>query len=107
MDLQEAVASGLFVEFRDALGNSAGTAVYFDWNGHPVPAVGDRVTCQLAAEAGADGRLLAGYVRSRTFEMQQTDDGRPCVWVRLIVNVTTSPARVKNRLAAGLSFSRN
>lgn len=109
MDLREAMTAGVFVEFLDSFGNSAGTAVYFDWNGSPLPAVGDRVTCEVAREPGRlASTTLQGYVKRRSFDMQQDDDGAPCVWVRLIVDIGAADQRPERRLRASrICFSAN
>lgn len=108
MDLQESRTSGVFVEFLDALGNSAGTAVYFDWKLNRVPAVGEVVRCRLQNQSGLRCRNLAGYVKRRTVELQQSDDGQPCVWVHLVVRVAGHSDRATSRFFAGeLSFSAN
>ncbi len=100
MDLREAMTSGLFVEFLDSLGNSAGTAVYFDWSGQPVPTVGERFTCTVGHGPGIRKRVLAGYVKHRSFDVQTGDDGSPCLWVRLVVDLEGVRARAQNRWRA-------
>ena len=52
-----------------------------------VPAVGDSIACQ--ARPGNQGGILKlrGRVRSRHFDLQTQEDGAPCVWVRIIVDV--------------------
>jgi hypothetical protein len=107
MDLREAMTSGMFVEFRDALGNSAGSAVYFDWAGGAVPRVGDHFTCRLAPCRGGAARTLAGWVKFRSFDIQTGEDGQPCVWVRLTVEIGGSVRSGRPPVAGRLSFSRN
>lgn len=92
MDLKTMMASGVFFEFRDARGNSVGQAVYFDWSGRPVPGIGDDVCCRLG---GGSAHKLRGRVRSRFFDLQQQDDGEPCVWVRLVVDVTLAKSQAQ------------
>ena len=90
--LKEAMASGVFVEFHDASGNTVGQAVYCDWRRRPVPSVGDSICCRLNAPA-VDGRSkLTGQVCSRRFEVQFDDAGEPCVWVHLIATLAPRPA---------------
>lgn len=105
MDLREATASGVVVEFRDVLGNSAGTAVFFDWSGRPLPAVGDHFTCRV--EPSRSGRrTLSGYVKFRGFDVQTAEDGRPAVWVRLVIEL--GAVAQKNRVLPGrVCFSKN
>jgi hypothetical protein len=106
MDLREAMTQGVFVEFRDPLGNSAGTAVYFDWNGRPVPRVGDQLSCRLGHGRAVGPCSLRGRVKSRRFDVQTCDDGRPCVWVHLVVELATT-RRKQSRQSPRVCFSDN
>lgn len=85
--LKDMMASGVFVDFRDADGNTLGSAVYWDWRGRPVPAVGDRMCCRLTAPTADGQRKLVGEVRTRCFDVQFDDAGEPCVWVQMVVEV--------------------
>ena len=107
MDLEATMTSGVFIEFRDARGNSVGQAVYFDWSGRPVPGVGDDVCCRVGCGSASK---LRGRVRSRFFDLQRQDDGAPCVWVRLVVDVTLAKAqsqRLARLRSAPPRFSNN
>lgn len=109
MDLREAMASGVFIEFRDVLGNSAGTAVYFDWSDRPLPAVGDRISCPLPGSRGGVGHKLSGRVKHRAFDVQTQEDGQPCIWVRLVVDIGGSKRSATHQAsrASRLCFSDN
>jgi hypothetical protein len=87
---EEALASGVFVEFHDRAGNTIGQALYADWQGRPVPAVGDMWRCPAQRLATGRREQLTGRVLSRHFEVQY-DGGQPCVWVRLILVVAPAP----------------
>lgn len=84
-ELREAMTSGVYVEFRDASGNTVGQALYTDWRGQPVPNVGDMMASDVQASGSASTERLCGRVVSRQFELQSEPDGTPCVWVQLIV----------------------
>lgn len=99
-ELQQAMASGVYVEFCDQDGHTAGQAVYADWNGRPVPDVGDTVLC---TEDSPSARKLSGKVTQRQFEVTVDDDGSTCVWVHLLVEIG-KPARKR---AGGKVFSMN
>ena len=90
--LKEAMASGVFVEFRDARGNTLGQAVYTNWRGRPVPAVGDALHCTLKATANRRHRKVSGKVVSRQFDVQHDERGEPCVWVILIAKAAAASA---------------
>ncbi|MBX7071922.1 MAG: hypothetical protein K1X71_02135 [Pirellulales bacterium] len=108
MELRKATAAGLFVEFRDSLGNSAGSAVYFDWQGRALPAVGDQFACSVHSPRARTPRRMAGRVTHRAFDVQTDDAGKPCVWVRLVVDVGVDCApAVNKRGRAGFEVSRN
>ena len=105
-ELQEAMTSGVFVEFLDAAGNMIGQALFADWRGRPVPAVGDTLACDAASLAPACASKLIGRVLARQFEVQHEPDGTPCVWVRLTIAACApvQDAPAPQRVA---SFSRN
>jgi hypothetical protein len=104
--LREAMTAGVYVEFRDAAGNTIGQALYTDWRGRPVPAVGDMLACDVQAIAGPAVRKLLGRVASRQFEVQREADGSPAVWVRLIVETKAGAPRPTTAPRAA-TFSRN
>jgi hypothetical protein len=109
IELKESMASGVFVEFCDARGDTMGQAVFTGWQGRPVPAQGDLVCCGVVSPTGRRQKLV-GRVVSRHFELQHQHDGEPCVWVRL--RLQTEP-RPKKPLRPGggapsrISFSAN
>jgi hypothetical protein len=111
MDLQEAMTAGVFVDFRDAHGNSVGQAVFFEWRGRALPSVGDSICCQAVRSSEAHSDKLRGRVCSRHFELQVQDDGEPCVWVRLVVDAAVAAPPVlaaRSRVPrAGARFSQN
>ncbi|HVA51145.1 MAG TPA: hypothetical protein VNH11_32690 [Pirellulales bacterium] len=90
-DLQAAMTAGLFVEYRDEQGNTIGQTVFTGWQGRPVPNIGDLVCCTVQLTATRRQRKLLGRVKQRHFEVQHEDDGRPCVWARLVLEVVASP----------------
>lgn len=98
-DFREAIVSGVFVEFCDECGNCVAQSVYLDWNGQPVPAVGDALTCGVTQ--AATGRLtsFSGKVRSRHFDIQRDAAGAVTVWVRLVVDL--APRSLAGRKPAG------
>jgi hypothetical protein len=99
-ELREAMASGVFVEFRDARGNTLGQVVYTNWRGRPVPAVGDALHCTLKRTSNRRLRKVCGKVVSRQFDVQHDERGEPCVWVILIAQTAAlSAARGFDRLA--------
>jgi len=104
-ELQEAMTSGVYVEFRDVAGNTTGQALYTDWRGRPVPAVGDAMVCDVQAPTDSTVGKLVGCVIARQFEVQRELDGSPSVWVRLVVETNTGEPPSATRRA--LSFSRN
>jgi hypothetical protein len=101
---KEALAAGVFVEFCDACGNLLGQAIYDDWRGRPLPAVGDRFSGCVASPQGR-GKKLTGRVRSRHFDVQTDVHGESCVWVRLLVDTSEHAAAGDRRLR--VSFSQN
>ncbi len=111
-ELREAMTSGVYVEFRDATGNTVGQALYTDWRGRPVPAVGDVIACDVQAHGTRTVGKLSGRVISRQFELQNELDGSPCVWAQLIVEVSTGNSdtaggSIKAARRRGITFSRN
>lgn len=108
--LSEAMTSGVFVEVRDARGNSVGQAVYTDWKSRPLPAVGDTMCCVLWVASAGRKQKVHGRVRSRHFEVQTQADGQPSVWAQLILEKVDSPPRstaTGDRQRTHSSFSRN
>ncbi|MBX3413419.1 MAG: hypothetical protein KF708_12085 [Pirellulales bacterium] len=94
--LKEAMTAGLLVEILDPTGQYIGQAVFFDYRGRPVPAVGDTMSCQIVSFVSGRREKIVGLVRTRHFDVQQQDDGQPCVWARLEVEqteVTKKPPR--------------
>jgi hypothetical protein len=102
-ELREAMTSGVYVEFRDAQGNTVGQALYTDWRGRPVPAVGDLIACHAQVSGTRLAGKLSGRVISRQFELQSELDGSPCVWAQLIVEIASGNARSRR----GVTFSLN
>jgi hypothetical protein len=103
---REKTTAGVYVEFRDAAGHTIGQALYPDWQGRPVPAVGDLLTCDALSTGGQNAPKLVGRVASRRFDVQQTVDGTPCVWVQLIVAAKSGVAQESGRRGE-IGFSRN
>lgn len=101
----EVLTSGVLIEFCDGLGNTVGTAVH-EWNGKPLPAVGDSIGCYLPQPSHDGRRQLRGTVRARQFDVQHDEQGQACVWVRLVVRVDSRPARRRTPRRVR-SFSRN
>jgi hypothetical protein len=108
-ELQEAMASGVLVEVRDARGHSLGNAVFFDWRGRPLPAVGDLMRCEIAWHGTGRSGPCTGRVRSRHFDVQRSDAGETEVWVRLVLEPVERPERPAPRAAAAYRarFSAN
>jgi len=90
--LHEAMTSGVLVDARDANGNSVAQAVYFDWRGRPVPAVGDWMQCDGVSLSDGRRRRIEGRVQSRHFDVQMDEQGDTCVWVRVVL-VASEPSR--------------
>lgn len=105
--LRSAMASGVFVEFCDERGNTVGQAVYADWQGRPVPDVGDTVCCAVISPITGRRQKLIGCVVTRHFEVQHESDGRPCVWVRLLLQTVAKPAAPKTLRRPRIRFSAN
>lgn len=89
--LMEAMTSGVFVEVWDTDHRPAGQAVYLDWRGRPVPAVGDAMACPVTSPTTGRRQKVWGRVRERHFEVQIDDQGQPCVWVRLELERIPAP----------------
>ncbi len=88
MDLRESMTTGVLVEFVAPTGLVVGQVVLAPWRGRTLPAVGERFSCTVpAAGSRLEARRLSGAVRERSLELQQDDQGRPCVWARLEVAV--------------------
>lgn len=105
-ELRSAMTAGVFVEYRDEHGNTIGQAVFTGWQGRPVPNVGDTVCCAVQLTATGRRRKLLGRVTRRHFEMQHEDDGQPCVWVRLLMEIVSPPAANPKRQPR-IRFSSN
>ncbi len=88
--LPDAMASGVFIEMHDAMGQWVAQAVFLDWHHRPVPTVGDTV-CFLAEQGPRVGEKVFGCVRSRQFEIQCDDQDETSVWVRLELQEIPSP----------------
>lgn len=105
--LRRAMASGVFVEFCDERGDTVGQAVYTDWQGRPVPALGDTVCCAVVSPTTGRRQKLIGRVVRRHFEVQHESDGRPCVWVRLLLQTMHKPAARPTKPQPRIRFSPN
>jgi len=105
-DLQAATAAGLFVEYRDDEGHTVGHALFAGWQGRPVPNIRDLVCCTVQLTASRRRRKLLGRVTQRHFEVQQQDNGRQCVWARLVVEVVEPPVTAPTRQPR-IRFSSN
>lgn len=101
--LHEAMTSGVLVDVRDAKGNSVAQAVYFDWRGRPVPAVGDSMSCDGVSLADGRKERIHGRVRERQFDVQVDELGEVSVWVRVVLMMHNAPRRKPSRLV----FSAN
>jgi len=104
-ELREAMTSGVLVEFHDAQDKLLGQAVYTDWRGRPVPAVGDMLASSVRTAGAAEPVSMRGRVVARHFQLQAEADGTPSVWVRLVVAV--SPKNRTHAGAHGVHFSQN
>jgi hypothetical protein len=105
--LKEAMAAGVFVEFRDARGNTLGQVVYTNWRGRPVPAVGDALKCTLKQSTTRPARKVRGKVVSRQFDVQHDERGEPCVWVILIAEAARETTVCEFKRAGAARFSEN
>jgi hypothetical protein len=108
-ELKEAMTSGVFVEFCDGRGNCVAQTVYLDWQGRPLPAVGDELACGVANAATGRTTRFSGRVRSRQFDVQRDAEGAVNVWVRLVVDVAdrTKLARNNSLRYTSAMFSDN
>ncbi len=88
--LVDAMASGVFIEMHDAMGQWVAQAVFLDWYRRPVPAVGDTV-CFQADQGPRIGQKVFGRVESRQFDVQREDQGETTLWVRLELEEIPSP----------------
>jgi len=88
-------ACGVWIEFLDERGNTVARHVIDEWHGRPVPDRGDRF--ELADVVGV--RKHRGVVIGRNFDLQHSPDGKPQLWVRLVVRVerTTTDRFVQRR----------
>lgn len=100
-DLQVAMNSGVFVEFRDAHGDTLGRAVYADWHDRPLPNIGDVMCCTVPGAGSLQPRKLSGEVLGRQFDVQTDLDGETCIWVYVIV--CTDPTVASRAKAANAS----
>lgn len=105
-DLQEAMTAGVYVEFRDAQGHTVGEAVFTDWRGRPLPAVGDTMCCSTRSTISGRLEKLRGRVLSRHFELQH-DEEQPCVWARLVLQTISAAEMARSRNSRHLRFSTN
>ena len=105
--LMEAMASGVFIVVWDERGRSLGHAVFLDWHGRPVPAMGDTMSCVVNSPATGRPEKIWGRVRARHFELQTDDDGQPCVWVRVDLDRVAERNRRAPRKARWPRFSTN
>jgi hypothetical protein len=104
-ELQESMASGVFVEFCDPQGHTVGQAIFTPWQARPLPAVGDLMSCAAFCAVSGRRRKLSGRVRARHFELQHDDTGT-CVWVRMVVE-TCRPSNAQKRARRLPGFSTN
>ena len=105
------MTSGVYVEFRDASGNTVGQALYTDWRGQPVPSVGDMIASDVQAfgKCRVEQKMLVRPRDLAAIRAERACDGTPCVWVQLIV-AANYPAREDQRGKArrhDARFSRN
>ncbi len=102
---RDATVAGLWIEVYDSSGHYLGQAVYFDWWHRPLPSVGDRLTLDLTVPGGSSQPII-GEVCLRQFDVQETPDGQPAVWVRLVTRriATCRPTTPQQQSA---TFSAN
>jgi len=101
--LQEAMTAGVLVEFFDTCGNTVAQAVFTQWQGRPLPAVGDTLCCPAALRGSGQTEKLFGRVRARKFEVQREDDGEVSVWCRLDLE-TLRPDAARTRAGRQREF---
>lgn len=106
LELREAQAEGVVVEVRDALGHSRGQAVYFNWQGRPLPDAGDAMSSEIVSFNSGQLERVTGIVRSRHFDVQRDADGEVCVWVRIVLEIPAPGARSAAR-GRTLAVSQN
>lgn len=106
-DLELAMTSGVFVEFRDVEGHTLGRAVHVDWRDRPLPATGDLIVSQVHSNAAPVLRKLSGVVKSRQFDVQTDLEGETSVWVYIVAEVTPEGARGESRRPPRGEFSPN
>lgn len=106
-ELREAMTSGVLVEFHDEQDKLLGQVVYTNWRGRPVPALGDTLSSPVGVTTGATLTALRGRVVARHFQLQNEEDGTPCVWVRLVVAVQSKAASRAANAGRGICFSQN
>lgn len=94
--LNEAMTAGVLFEYRDEEGNTVGQAVFTAWEGRPLPAAGDTVSCQVTRFESGRCCTMRGVVESRRFEIQH-DDGQPSVWAHVVVVESTRSLRRRAR----------
>lgn len=100
----ETLASGVLVEFLDQQGNLVGQAMYPQWNGQALPAIGDVVSSVAHCHADGRSRKLVGRVEQRHFDLQRSEQDETCIWVRLAVRLAAGPSRGGRR---AVQFSLN
>ena len=105
--LRRAMASGVFVEFCDESGNTVGQAVYTDWQGRPVPMLGDTVCAAVISPITGRRQKLIGCVIKRHFEVQHEADGQSCVWVRLLLKTVSELTIASKKPRSRIPFSAN
>ena len=103
MKTEQLSACGVWIEFLDRSGNTIAQHVVDEWHGRPIPNRGDHV--DFADIVGV--RRQAGTVIARRFDVQQSEDGVPQVWVRLVVRIDEATAECGLMRRTAVSFSRN
>jgi len=96
--LKESMTAGVVVEIHDGRGEFLGQAVFFDYRGRPLPAVGDTLRCEFVSFATGREEQVLARVRSRHFDVQRQDNGEPCVWARLDVEQVETQAVARRGL---------
>ena len=92
--LAQVMTSGVYIECLDPAGNTVGQVIYPEWQGRPLPAVGDQLSLAVRSPVTGLRERVTGEVESRYFDLQRDGD-QPCVWVRVevVVRGTSRPAR--------------
>jgi hypothetical protein len=107
-ELHEAMAAGVFVEVRDAADNTLARAVYVDWRGRPVPAVGDQMICDAVSVATGRRERHCGRVRARRFDVQTEANGGAAVWVHVVLDREAAPVKAApSQRRCRIPFSAN